>query len=506
MRLDASSSIIFHDEGSGHGSIDVQDLVVFNSPILRLEATDPGYFTGTTLFTYDSISSGATFRAVDSQGGTYLIEVESSSQTIEVGAYSAPPEPIEPEEDPGTTQPPVLPEEPPVVEPPAEEPSDLDKLIDRNANYRSAAFVIDSMIESGDYPVLADRLSAYAEAMETLFLESPRLGEIAIKQLIMEPVHSIKSLSNDVALKSQGVVFGRLDAIRTLSSLTPPSAGSGDHYNRLWIGGFGSWADQKDDGDFYGYEYHSGGVAIGYDRHVESVNGLTLGISGSFSSGKLKSKDEFSTVDLSTAGIGVYASYAIQGGFFIDSNLSYALSQNEFDETFVLGGKRTGDFDSDTVQFGLRVGGSFTMGEFGVVPSIGIRCVYYSQKEWIAKTIDSFLPNQVILKKSDKVIEVPLEIRFQREFESGSVKITPQLRLGITFVAKKPDNRLDVGFVDSDVSFTTYGMKAKSNYFRGGFGLKVETASRLDFFVNYDLSAASKFLDHRISAGLGFDF
>jgi hypothetical protein len=37
-------------------------------------------------------------------------------------------------------------------------------------------------------------------------------------------------------------------------------------------------------------------------------------------------------------------------------------------------------------------------------------------------------------------------------------------------------------------------------------GLKIDTASTVDFFINYDVSAASKFLDHRISAGLGFNF
>jgi outer membrane autotransporter protein len=313
-------------------------------------------------------------------------------------------------------------------------------------------------------------------------------------------------VASDVALKTQRVVFGRLDIIRSTNTLTPPAAGSEDALNRIWLGGFGTWANQKNDNDVYGYKYRSGGFAIGYDRHVDSLPGLILGISGGFSSGKLESDDDHFTMDLKTAGFGFYGSYTASNKFFVDASLAYATSQNEYDVDLVLGGKKSGDFDITTLQLGTRVGGIFETGDFVITPSIGLRYLNYKQKGFTERSTNALIPANFFAETSDHMLEIPLEVRFQKEIKGASATFIPELRLGVTFVGQKPDNAIRVGFAGTNESIEIFGSKPKTTYFQGGFGVKIETSSMVDFFINYDLNAASKYMDHRLSAGLGFEF
>jgi outer membrane autotransporter protein len=334
--------------------------------------------------------------------------------------------------------------------------------------------------------------------------------EKLIKELISEPLANVASASFDVALKTQGVVFNRLDIIRSTNTLTPPAAGSADELNRIWLGGFGSWAKQKDGNFVSGYKYNSGGVAAGYDRKVDALPGLVLGLSGAFSKGTLEANDSSSETNITTLGLGVYGSYTFDPGVFIDASLNYGLSKNESSVVTEDNGKKTANFDLNLWQFGVRIGTTFETGSAFITPSIGLRYLSYSQSAFEEDLINTKIPFGVKASKvNDSLLEIPLEIRFKTEIESGSTTVIPELRLGFTFVADKPDNVLHVGFtnvVNQNYYVDIHGVKALDNYFQGGLGVKVETSSLVDFFANYDLTAASKFTDHKISAGIGFEF
>jgi outer membrane autotransporter protein len=109
-------------------------------------------------------------------------------------------------------------------------------------------------------------------------------------------------------------------------------------------------------------------------------------------------------------------------------------------------------------------------------------------------------------KHSDHQVDIPLQVKFNTTIEAGSARITPELRLGWTFVAKKPDNVMNVGFVGSNLTTRIEGVKPRTNTFQAGAGLKVATDGALDVYLNYDLDAGSGYKHHNASLGLGFEF
>ncbi|MDR1038037.1 MAG: autotransporter outer membrane beta-barrel domain-containing protein [Deltaproteobacteria bacterium] len=370
-------------------------------------------------------------------------------------------------------------------------------------NYVNAAGLIAEIESNPAYAPLADRLVSAVYAINGA---GPGLAEIALKQLIGESLLGVSEAASDIALKTAGAVFGRLDTIRASSALTPPSAGSPDGLNRVWAGGFGTWARQDNRNDVFGYRYRSGGFAIGYDRSVAALDGLVLGASMAFSTGELESSGGFSSVDIDTIGFGLYGSYTHPTGIFFDLSATFGRSDNESEIFLVTGGKKTGKFHVDTWQLAARTGYVISTGSLSIVPSVGVRYLTFRQGAWNETVTGSAIPGNTFGKRSEHLVEIPAQVRITGTFSVGSARITPELRLGYTYSAKRPDNTLRVGFAGYDGQTVIQGIRARRNTFQVGTGVKISTGSMLDVFVNYDASFASGFYEHRGSLGIGLEF
>jgi hypothetical protein len=377
-------------------------------------------------------------------------------------------------------------------------------------NFLRGVSLIDEIDRTNQNPILVASMMVYLleTAQKASQTNDPHLLEMAARQLIGESIVNVGSAVNATTLKTQGVVYGRLDRIRdSVDTLTPPAAGSGAGFNRLWAGGFGVWADEDYSRNVYGYDYSAGGVSLGYDRLVDSVPGLTMGISGALSKGDLDNKDSYTRVDIDTVGVGLYGSYAFADGMFVDGNFSYSHSKNNYVTNVITGGQKHGDFSVNTFQFGLRTGTVYNYGTFTLIPSIGLMFLNSRQNaftESVTGTSPVFA--NWYSQRNDHQIDIPLLLKVNTTFDTGSARITPELRLGWTFVAKKPENTMSYGFVGSNFSAINEGIKPKTNLFQVGAGLKVNAGSYLDVFFNYDLEAAKGFRSHNASAGLGFEF
>jgi outer membrane autotransporter protein len=384
----------------------------------------------------------------------------------------------------------------------------VDKIADGKSfrmtqNYVNAAALIGAIENDANYGPLSDRLADAVVAISGL---DPGLAEIALKQLIGESILGVSEAVSDIALKTTGVVFGRLDIIRTSSTLTPPAAGSPDDLNRVWAGGFGTWARQDNRNDVYGYRYRSGGFALGYDRNVAALDGLVLGASMAFSTGELESNSGFSSVDIDTFGFGLYGSYTHPSGIFFDLSASYGRSDNESEVFLVTGGKKTGKFHVDTWQLAARTGYVINAGSMSIVPSVGVRYLTFRQGAWHETVTGSAIPGNTFGKRSEHLVEIPVQVKINGTFTVGTAQVTPELRLGYTYAAKRPDNTLRVGFAGYDGQTVIQGIKARRSTFQAGTGVKVSTGGLLDVFVNYDASFASGFYEHRGSMGIGLEF
>jgi hypothetical protein len=109
-------------------------------------------------------------------------------------------------------------------------------------------------------------------------------------------------------------------------------------------------------------------------------------------------------------------------------------------------------------------------------------------------------------EKTDHVFEIPVLLKLTGAFGTGAVRITPEFRVGWTFVAQRPDNQITVGLVGSGLRTNIYGIKPPRGSLQLGAGAKFELSEMVDFFVNYDLDAARGFINHNAALGLGFNF
>jgi outer membrane autotransporter protein len=205
--------------------------------------------------------------------------------------------------------------------------------------------------------------------------------------------------------------------------------------------------------------------------------------------------------------IGVYGSYVLPNSLFFDLTASYGHSQNDSSVSLPLGGTKSGSFDINTWLVGARVGKIISLDSINITPTIGLRYLSVHQDGW-RETISGGgvgLANW-FSKRNEQIVEVPLQVKINGSFSSGSVSITPELRLGWTFLAKKPDNELNIGFVGSAMSTAVYGTRPKSSSFQAGAGVKVSITQNVDAFINYDLDLAKGYRNHVASGGLAFNF
>ncbi|MDR1577063.1 MAG: autotransporter outer membrane beta-barrel domain-containing protein [Deltaproteobacteria bacterium] len=330
-----------------------------------------------------------------------------------------------------------------------------------------------------------------------------------MKQSSGETMLGVNIAIVDTVNQFQGVVYKRLDRIHEDNNAAgPPAAGSEDALNRIWVGGHGSWARQKNQAGHYGYDFHSAGFSLGYDRRAEGVPGLRFGLTTSFSVGQIGSNNGWTTIDSDTAGLGVYGSYQINNGLFFDANVAYAHSKNKAKNIGVNGGWKKGDFAINTWRIGARVGKIFDLGAVKLTPTVGLSYITARQDIWA----ESVHGTPVVYvnafdKKSIRLVEIPFVLRLNGAFMAGSTKIIPEIRLGGTWAAKKPDNKLTVRQVNGDPDrWTVTGVKPASESFQAGVGVKVEINDFWDAFVNYELDAARGYLSHNAALGVGFNF
>jgi outer membrane autotransporter protein len=374
-------------------------------------------------------------------------------------------------------------------------------------------------IASGDPRLLpfVDRLNQVIQNLNTLGQTAAAAGgsysaviERALREISGDLMVNAYSAVIDSALKSQGVVFRRLDRIHESLTAVPPAAGSADTFNRVWVGGFGSWARQDNKDHVYGYDFNTGGFSLGYDRRAEGLPGLRFGIAAAFSFGKIDSKSGWSSIDADTAGLGIYGSYQFDSGLFVDANFAYGHSENDAKIHTTGGGRKEGSFDINTWQLGARAGYTFDTGTLKITPTIGLRYLNLEQDHWAERIISDPLNismANVFGKKKDHLFEIPVLVKFNGTFETSSATIIPEIRLGYTFNVQRPDNDLRVGFaLAPQYAAGIKGIKTPHGTFQAGAGVKFEITDTVDIFVNYDLDAASGYINHNAALGLGFNF
>ncbi len=377
-----------------------------------------------------------------------------------------------------------------------------------SANYAQTAGLVDRLLTSADTPVdLSNRLIGNLEGIDALADSGDRNAEKAVKQLVGEEALASVNAAIDTAQQVTNTLGGRFNTLH--DAYQAPAGGYADSLNRIWLSGFGNWVRQENKSGIYGYDYDSGGIVLGYDREVESVPGLTLGASGAWSNGTVKNNDHLTETDVDVFSFGLYSSYEFGNGLFLDGNINYGFVDNDTTTKLILGGRKKGSFDSSTLQMGLTLGYSHNLTpSTRLIPSVGVQYIHAEQDGW-RESISADPGGNAVAHWFGEVrndfVEFPVKLRLNSTIEVGSdVLITPELRVGGTFVAHRPDARMQVGFVGSGASTVINGINPGKNRYQIGGGVKVQITDVVDVVADKYYEGPRGLKSHSATPGLGF--
>jgi outer membrane autotransporter protein len=374
----------------------------------------------------------------------------------------------------------------------------------------AGSLIARTLLSSNTSIALKNRLSSYVNQALVDASNGNIQASLALKQMIGEELLNASNVITDTISQINSVLGNRFAILHT-NFVNPPSAGNQDYLNRIWVSGFGSWVRQKNQDDLYGYHYNFGGIVLGYDRELENLPGLTLGLNAAWSSGELKINDGLSNIDVQTLSLGIYSSYKFKNGLFLDAAISFGFTDNDFDSNQVYGGHKTANFKSNSFQASLDFGRVFSLSDnIFFQPSVGLNYVHIRQKAWSERITSD--PNDLVIanwfdNSSFDYQEIPINLKIYGNFEtSGGVIFTPALRVGGIFMAHKPNREMRFGFVGSGDSGIIRGIDSGNHRFIAGADLKIQISDKFDLVTSYDLETRKSYTSHSGQIGLGISF
>ncbi len=394
----------------------------------------------------------------------------------------------------------------------------------------AAAGAMTSSILSGATtatPELRLNLNNAIGNITALAATNPGLAKAATAQLFGEHGVTGVTASQTTAQNFSGSVGNHQTQLRDNSqaSAAPASANSTTAFaslrgtrqgyssfnpNRIWGGGFGAWTRQDDKNNQSGYKYNSGGFILGYDREfgVSPTGSFVAGLSSAYSAGEIENNDGFTTTDVDTFNVGVYASYNHCSGFFADVNAGFGFSWNDVDTVDIIAtGHKTGEYDTTSFQLGGTVGYAVTLPqEFRFIPSVGLQFNHVNQDAWSERTQNAAQIANSFGETNSNSLSIPVQVRVNKTFHLGNgASITPEVRGAWIYEAKNPQAQVRMGYVGSSASTTLYGIDVGRSRGLVGAGVKMKFG-KADAFVDYNYEFRSGYKNHNVMAGLGLSF
>ncbi len=342
---------------------------------------------------------------------------------------------------------------------------------------------------------------------------------VALRQLYGEYAPLIRdTLRKDSQLLQHRIAsrFNRRSMARSIAALGPGS--SDDAYasfgqtrsemiNRVWGGGFGNWIKQDSQDQLFGYDYDTYGVALGYDRLLSET--VTLGFAAAYAKGRIDIDELITTADIETLNASVYGEYRHETGLFARANAGYGHGWNDYDVTMVLGGDKSGSFDTNAFFADMTLGYDLALAHgITITPSVGLDYGYFRSQAWLESlTSGSGLIQGQFAATSDTSLDIPLTLAIGKLWQCGNAGFV-HLEGRATYIYATRDNRsrVNAGFAGTAAHFPVYGIDPGKNRWQLGAGLECRLSERLDLGQAYDFEFQNHYQSHSLSVNLGISF
>lgn len=330
-------------------------------------------------------------------------------------------------------------------------------------------------------------------------------GEYAVQgQTALQ--HTVDSFTNylgqHIGNYEGSTELGKLSSESAHASLAPVRSAA----NRIWGGGFGAYGKQDWEDSLPGYKFTSGGVILGYD-HILS-NNFILGIAASYSRGETKISDLGTKYESDLASAGLYASWRHESGFFSRLNAGYAHGWNDYDVDLLVGGGKSGKYDSNSFFSGLELGYEFQLPACVTLsPSAGVNYRYIRNDGWTESATGDLAIASQFKRRSENAVDIPLTVRVNRSWNLGNgCYLVPEARVSWIYAAKKNHPMIMAGYDGTGVFMPQYGVDPGRDRWRLGGGFRAKFAKGFDAGLDYDFEVRKNYRNHQLSFTLGLSY
>ncbi|MCC8165742.1 MAG: autotransporter domain-containing protein [Planctomycetes bacterium] len=355
------------------------------------------------------------------------------------------------------------------------------------------AFQLVTAIENTDTMVNALRQTFGEYAVEAV--EAPRLNLDRFQSQVAGRMSS--QIAGTRIARALSAASG--DAMASFASCTVPLA------NRIWGGGFGVWADQDTRDNVAGYKYRAGGFILGYERILDDR--LTIGFAGAYTRGNTKSKGLATEYDSDNINLGLYASYTHESNFYARAGVDFGYSWNDYDVSLIAGGRKSGDFESQTYSARLELGYDWEpVCNTFITPYAGITYAHVKQDDWQETGTAGALTNWFDKSTMD-IVDIPVGVRLTRVFPLGGGRyIAPEVHTAWVHSAGDKQATVNTGYNGSSIANALRGINPGRNRWQVGASVKARLTERFDASVDYTFQTRSGYTDHSVYLNMGVSF
>lgn len=249
-----------------------------------------------------------------------------------------------------------------------------------------------------------------------------------------------------------------------------------------------------------GYDFDTRGATLGADLRVSDR--LIVGILGAYTESDASLVNGGSIADEAFKGA-IYATM-YSDAFYVDALLGAGRHSYEFSRSGLLG-IATGETDAWQIDAMVNTGYDIKAGNWTYGPTASLAYTRITIDEF--SEIGSLSPLSYDSQHQDSLrSELGAKLAYTAEF--GSMKITPQVRVGWQHEFMDSTQSIDSGFVGGPGgSFSTNGPSMDENRFVMGAGLTVQVTPNFSIYGSYDGHIGSSDYDsNQVTAGIKFDF
>lgn len=362
-----------------------------------------------------------------------------------------------------------------------------------------------NLIAAADAVISTPVDTAELDALQTALLATttPEAAE-AILDDIMPTVDAGSIIAGiNVNAETNNIIDDRLASLRQGND-TGMSAGSYAEGLKVWAQAFGQYAEQDDREGIKGYEATTFGGTVGIDTQSIADN-LVVGLALSYGNTDVDSNNANNTdTDIDSYQAALYGEYALDNGYFVEGNVSYAY--NDIEQTRKNVGvsnlTATADYESNQYGAGLALGRDIEVNypgvntSFVVTPKVSADFLHIDTDEYSEKGAGG-LALQNVDTDDFQVLDlgVSVDATWTVAMENGSF-VKPSLHAGYAYDAINDEVETTSQLSLAGPAFKTEGFDPDEHKFNIGAGIAYEAANNWELNAEYDFEVKEDYDAH----------